>query len=128
MAQDQEKAATESLPSAVDGLNVNEETGDSEDLVTPWEVKTTSAKGVDYDKLIGEYSTLTKLRVSNIYIRRLHHANFLILKFRNSVSIFLFKCLLKIPTLRNINNDINRKTFLCFLCEDEGNSHSKLLF
>ena len=83
MAQDQEKTATESLPSAVDGLNVNEETGDSDDLVTPWEVKTTSAKGVDYDKLIGEYFAFKKFRVSNIHIRRLHHMNFEIPKFSN---------------------------------------------
>jgi len=87
MAQDQEKAATESLPSAVDGLNVNEETGGSDDLVTPWEVKTTSAKGVDYDKLIGEYFTFKKLRFSNIHIQRLHHMNFLILGFQNSAII-----------------------------------------
>ena len=68
MAQDQEKTATESLPSAVDGLNVNEETGDSDDLVTPWEVKTTNAKGVDYDKLIGKYFAFENSGFRNIHI------------------------------------------------------------
>lgn len=29
-------------------------TADDEDTVDPWNVSTTSAKGVDYDKLIGE--------------------------------------------------------------------------
>jgi hypothetical protein len=28
--------------------------GDGTDFVTPWEVSTTDAKGIDYDKLIGQ--------------------------------------------------------------------------
>lgn len=33
-----------------------QEAGDEDDVVNPWEVATHSATGVDYDKLISEYS------------------------------------------------------------------------
>lgn len=51
------EVATQSIPN-IEKLNTNETNNDEEDLVTPWEVKTTSNKGIDYDKLIGMSSLL----------------------------------------------------------------------
>lgn len=52
-------AAPENRPAA-DGGN------DDEDTVDPWNVSTTNAKGVDYDKLIG------RIQMSSIYSLRLN--------------------------------------------------------
>ena len=40
----------------MEGLNIDSTSGkvDGEDEVNPWNVSSTSAKGVDYDKLIGK--------------------------------------------------------------------------
>ena len=41
-------------------INGKEEGKADEDLVTPWDVKATTDKGVDYDKLIGKALFLFK--------------------------------------------------------------------
>lgn len=38
---------------------------DSEDVVNPWKVTSASEKGVDYDKLIGEFIIFTPFRQRN---------------------------------------------------------------
>ena len=49
----------EGVSDRLEGLKVDEskkeeETGEDEDEVNPWAVKTTSEKGIDYDKLISK--------------------------------------------------------------------------
>uniref|UniRef100_A0AC34RHW9 Tryptophan--tRNA ligase n=1 Tax=Panagrolaimus sp. JU765 TaxID=591449 RepID=A0AC34RHW9_9BILA len=51
---EQREVVVESLPSNMDDLKV-EENGDDDDVVTPWEVKTSSSKGIDYEKLIVKF-------------------------------------------------------------------------
>ena len=43
---------------SVNGIAVGDKAGNDEDIVTPWEVGTSSSKGVDYDKLIREELSL----------------------------------------------------------------------
>lgn len=50
------KAGCPPTESSVAHDNGPADDGDDEDTVDPWNVSTTSAKGVDYDKLIGGIS------------------------------------------------------------------------
>ena len=46
-------SAPENVTAKLEELQVNGELEDDDDKVTPWEVTTTKASGIDYDKLIG---------------------------------------------------------------------------
>lgn len=49
---------SESAPASNDGQSGN---GAEEDTVDPWNVATNSAKGVDYDKLIGNWQGIKQM-------------------------------------------------------------------
>lgn len=44
-----------STSDGVNQLNLESSSGDTDDVVDPWNVACNSASGIDYDKLIGKY-------------------------------------------------------------------------
>lgn len=51
-----------------DNVSQPDDKNENEDVVTPWVVKTTSAKGLDYDKLIGKFfSYIIKIYIFTIF-------------------------------------------------------------